>query len=118
MTSRLFERGFTLLETLIAMMIISGAVIVLSNAWSGNFMRLRKTALLQQVSHLIERKMIEIDIKYRNDVGSIPKEDKGDFDGYPKFRWELKSHEFEMPDLTPIIMAKADKGNGTSDLLL
>lgn len=75
---------------------------------------------MQEVAHLLERKMTEFDIKYRNDVANIPEEDKGDFEGYPKYRWEVKSREFEMPDLTPIIMAKNQKtGNGgTNEMLL
>ncbi len=107
------QAGFTLLEVMIAMIIIAGSIVVLSNAWSGNFLRMRKAALMQDVSHLIERKMVEIDLKYRNNVASIPDKAGGHFKGYPKYRWQMRSHDFRMPDLTALMFTQK-KGENAS----
>ena len=43
------QKGFTLIEVLVALFILTGGIIVLSTAWSGNFMRIRKSALFNDV---------------------------------------------------------------------
>jgi len=106
------RRGFTLLEVLIALVIISGAIIVVANSWSGNFARIRKSSLNHDVATLLERKMVEIDAFYKDRaINEIPEDDAGDFGSdYPNYRWELKSKDFKMPDLTPLMVGQEDGG--------
>src|SRR6185437_2297089 len=52
--------GFTLLEVLIALIITVAAGILLSTAWSGNLLRVRKTTLNDNVAQLLQRKIAEI----------------------------------------------------------
>ena len=114
-----WNRGFTLIETMIAMIIIAGGIIIVSNAWSGNFMRIRKSALNQEIVHLLERKMLEIDIQYRQKPNNIPEEDEGDFGSdFPRYRWQIKSREFEMPDLSSLFVGKKDRGADQMTLTL
>jgi general secretion pathway protein I len=111
------QRGFTLIEVLVALFILTGAIIVIGNAWSGNFMRIRKSAMYNDAATLLERKMVETEAKYREKpLNEIPEED-GDTFGhdYPQYRWTLKSREFKMPDLTPILVGQEE--GATEDVI-
>lgn len=101
-------RGMTLLETLLAMIILSGGIILLANSWGGSFLRLRKTQLTTEVAALLERKMIEVDLKYRGKpLESIEEETSDDFGSdYPQYRWEMKSKELELPDIAAAMSAQ------------
>ncbi len=109
--------GFTLVEIMIAMLIMSAGVILLSNSWSGSFMRVRKTQINTEVAALLERKMVEIDVKYHGKpLDSIPEEESDDFGtDYPQYRWKMSSKEFELPDLAAGLTAR---DGGANQMLL
>jgi general secretion pathway protein I len=98
-------RGFSLLEALVAMAILSGALILLANAWGGAFRSIKKGKQQHEVALLLERKLAEIDLEFRNKpLTEIPEEREDDFgSNYPQARWKLKSREFELPDLSPML---------------
>lgn len=102
MKKRLVRNGFTLLEVLIALAILASGIIVLNTAWSGNNLRIRKANLYQNVSTLLERKVVELEAKYKaKPFNELPEEEEGDFGSdFPLYRWKLKSKDMEMPDLT------------------
>lgn len=106
-----FSTGFSLLEALVAMAILSGALILLSNAWGGAFRSIKKGKQQHEVALLLERKLTELDLEFRNKpLTEIPDEREEDFGkDYPEARWKMKSKKFEFPDLTP--MLKSDKEN-------
>lgn len=103
-------RGFTLIEVLVAMFILSGAMLVISFAWSGNFLRMRKVAMYNDAATLLERKMVELEVKYKeHPISEIPEEESGDFGSdYPQYRWAVKSKELKLPDLTPLLVSQED----------
>jgi len=110
-------KGFTLIETLVALVITVSAAMLLSNAWSGNFLRLRKTTLNNNVAQLLERKVIEMEAKHTGKKLTEIKEEEGNFgDDFPQYRWTFTVQPFEMPDLTPIIMQ--GQTGGTDQMLL
>lgn len=102
------QLGFTLLETLVAMVIMTGGVIVLANAWSGNVMRIQRSRVNSTMASLLERKMTEIEITYKDKASEeIVEEDAGDFGPqFPGYKWEMTSQPFEMPDLSGAAMSK------------
>ena len=106
-------RGFTLLEVLIALVIVAGAIMAAAGVWSGNFMRIRKSALHYDVATLLERKMAEIEAKYKDKpLTEIPEEETGDFgEDSPQFRWTMKSRELEFPDLSAVIVGQGQEGD-------
>ncbi len=111
------KRGFTLLEVLIALVIVLGGVLVVGQSWSGNFLRVRKTNLYNNVSLLLQRKMTELEaFYYSKPIDQIPDSDAGDFGSdYPQYRWEMISQEFEFPDLSSVLVGR---DQGADDMLL
>lgn len=105
------KKGFTLLETLLAVVILSMGILLLTQSWSGSFLRIRKTQLNQDVVALLERKMNEIDLEYHGKpIDTIPEEKEDDFGAeYPQYKWKMTSKEFQAPNLSSILM-KQDGG--------
>ena len=102
-----YSRGFTLLEVLIAMMIMASGILLLSQSWSSSYNRIKKTQSNVEVAALLERKIAEIDMKYRGKpIESIPEEEGDEFEGHPEYSWKLKSQKFEMPDLTSVLIGR------------
>ncbi|MGZ3721425.1 MAG: type II secretion system protein [Bdellovibrionales bacterium] len=113
------NKGFTLIEVLVALFILTGGIIVLSTSWSGNFMRIRKSALFNDVAVLLERKMVETEAKYRNKYKEIPEEDAGEFDkDHPQYSWKLKSRELKLPDITPLLLGQEEHPDETMVAML
>jgi general secretion pathway protein I len=102
------QSGFTLIEVMVALLIVAGAILALANSWSGSYMRIRKASLANDVATLLERKMIETEAKYKDKmIGEIPEEASGDFGSdFPQYRWELKSRDLTLPDLTAVLVGK------------
>jgi general secretion pathway protein I len=101
------KKGFTLLEVLLAMMILASGVLLLTQSWSSSYNRIRKTQKNIEVAALLERKLAEIDMKYRGKaIDTIPEEEADEFEGIEGYSWKLESKKFEMPDLTPILIGK------------
>lgn len=108
--------GFTLLEVLIALVILASGILVLVNSWGGSTFRLRKTQLNTEIAALLERKISEVDYKYRGKpLETIPEEEEDDFEGYPDYSWKVTSKNFEMPDLTGALIGRE---GGANQLLL
>lgn len=106
-------RGFTLLETLIAMMILSAALILLSNAWGGAFRAVKKSRQQHEVSLLLERKITELELEFKGKpLSEIPEEREEDFGkNYPDARWKMQSKEFEFPDLGPLVKSQNEQSD-------
>jgi prepilin-type N-terminal cleavage/methylation domain-containing protein len=109
--------GFTLIEVLIAVAIIAGGIVIVTMTWSGNLLRVRKSNLYHNVGYLLERKMVEMESKYRNTpLEEIPETLKGDFgEDYPRYTWTFETQEFEMPDLTPVLIGRE---GGADEMLI
>jgi general secretion pathway protein I len=92
----------------VALVILSTSLILLSNSWVGTYSRIRKAQLNFVVSALLERKMTEIELKYRGKpLQSIPDEEEDDFgEGYEQYTWEMKSKELKLPDISAAMTAQ------------
>lgn len=111
------SRGFTLLEVIIALFILAGSIIVLGQTWSGNFMRIRKSTMFNNVATLLEQKMVEMEAKYKEKpLAEIVESEDGDFgNDFPNYRWEMKSRELKLPDLTPLLVGQEE---GADEMLI
>ncbi len=106
------SRGFTLIEVILAMMIIASGLLVLSNSWSGTYSRLRKTQIQVQMAALLERKVIEIEKEYKGKpIDTIPEEKEDTFGSdLPEYSWKMTSQKLELPDITPLLIAGGANG--------
>lgn len=104
--------GFTLIEVMIAMMILTGAIVTLSTAWSGNYRRLHTAKIKYEVAQLLQRVVTEFEVENRGKTLEEIKDNyKGTFEDYPKHRWTIETKEFEMPDLTPLLVGEDGGAN-------
>lgn len=110
-------KGFSLFEVLIAMSIMSSAAILLYTAWSGNQIRVQKMAINNKAAFLLDQIINELEIKYAQKITDLPDSDSGVFEDAPKFSWTMKSKDFEMPDMSSVLISK-DEGNEMTLLLI
>ncbi len=100
-------KGFSLVEVLVALLLISGAAIVTTNIWSRNFLYIRGSKIYDTVSFLLDQKISELKIEYKN-IQEIPELEEGDFGTeYSNYRWEMESQAFDMPDLSSLLIEQA-----------
>lgn len=115
-------RGFSLIEVLLALSILSGALLVVSMAWSTSNLRLKKMKTNYQVAYLLDYKVSELERKYRNEITLLPDEEEGDFsdlsDIYKDYTWKLVSKKFELPDLTPLLSQNQESSNPMMSMVL
>ncbi len=113
------RRGFTLIETVIAMIILTGALIVLTNSWSGSMLAVRKSRQLHSAALLLQKKITEYEILYEGKpLSEVKEEESGDFgDDYPDFSWSMKSKKIKIPDLSAGLTAR-DGGANEMELMI
>jgi general secretion pathway protein I len=105
------SKGFTLIEVVIAMVILVGGVLVVNSSWSGNLLRVRKAALYNNVAFLLERKVTELEAQFTGKPIAEISDQSGDFGSdFPQYKWTFEAQPFQMPDLTPIIMSQSNSG--------
>lgn len=96
------QKGFTLLEVLIALGILASSMMILTSSWRGNFRRVRTAKVKTQVVHLLQQKMTELEVLYKNDIKKLPDDvKKGTFKdpNLKRYSWEWESNDFKMPDI-------------------
>ena len=100
-------QGFTLIEVLIAMMILAGALIALSTSWSGSALSYRKSKKIDVINTLLQQKMTEFELQYAEEFPTDDIEEAGEFEGnYPGMSWKLEIKALEFPDLTPMLASE------------
>ena len=111
------EKGFTLLEVVIALGIMGTVMIVLTSSWTGNFRRVRKAKVQTQAVYLLQKKMTELEVFYRGRINRLPKEkQKGSFEDkrFKKYTWEWEANEFKMPDIARLFVKQEGLVDETS----
>ena len=107
------KRGFTLIEVLVAMMILAGAMLALSQAWNGSIFTFKKSQNINTIVSLLKKKTTELDIKYKTlSFTEIPEAEAGDFGtDYPDFSWKSETKKLEFPDLSDMLVSKEGGAN-------
>jgi prepilin-type N-terminal cleavage/methylation domain-containing protein len=98
------KKGFTLIEVLIALLILAFSMTVLMQSWGGNFRAIKKARTYTIVTQLLQKKMVEFELTYKNKKAlEVPDEEHGDFgSAYPNYKWQIKTKPFEFPNLFPM----------------
>jgi general secretion pathway protein I len=113
------QKGFTLLEVTIAMVILASGLLLLANSWSAGFLKIRKTQFSFEVASLLDRKMAEIELKYTGkaltEIPDGPVEESFDDEAHPEYSWRLESRKLEIPDMTSTLTTQA---GGASEMLI
>lgn len=107
------QKAFTLIEVVLAMMIMASGLFILTNSWAGTYTRLQKTQVQVQLAALLERKIVELEREFRSQpLDAVKEEDTGDFGAeLPDYTWEMKSQKVEFPDLSGIIGGVGENQN-------
>lgn len=103
-------KAFTLIEVVLAMMIMASGLFILTNSWSGTYNRLKKTQVKVQLAALLERKVVEIEREYKNkSLDSIPEEKEDSFgEDLAEYSWKMTSQKLELPDLSAVLESQQD----------
>lgn len=118
MSKILTSKGLTLIEVLIAVAILVGGVVVISSSWSGTLLKIRKAKIYNEVHYLLQKKMAELEIEYKNTpVNEIPEEESGVFNKpYEKYTWQIKSQNMPLPNLKSLIQSQGTNEQSQSIL--
>ncbi len=114
------KNAFTLIEVVLAMMVMASGLFILTNSWAGTYNRMRKTQIQVQIAALLERKVTEIEREYKNkSLDSIPEEKEDDFGSdIPEYSWKMKSRKLEIPDLTSTLTSQSGGANQTLIMIM
>ncbi len=101
------NRAFSLMEVLVAMMLLTGAIVALSSAWSGSMMAYRRGRQVDIVINLLQQKMTEKELEFKENFPSDELEEVGDFGSdFPNMSWKLVVKNKEFPDLSSVLITQ------------
>ena len=113
---RTSQSGFTILEVLVAMALLSMSLVVLVNIGTNNLRTTIRAELTTHATFLARAKIIELEDQLREDgFRDNDVEDDGDFEevGFPEFRWETLIEKVELP---ANLLDGAEEGENGGDL--
>ncbi len=101
------KRGLSLLEVLLALAVLGSGLVLLIQSWGGQFTRLKKIDRNFEISALIQRKMAEVESKYRGkSLDEIPEgPEEEEIEGYPNYKYMLSSKKLSVPDFAAMMQA-------------
>jgi prepilin-type N-terminal cleavage/methylation domain-containing protein len=108
------DQGFTLIEVLMAILLLATTSVILYQSWNGSMNAVRKGRVYSTVALLLQKKATEFEIDSKDKTADEIKDDAGDFGSdYPDYKWEIKTKPFSIPALLP-----PDKnGEGQSEMM-
>ncbi|MCC6278596.1 MAG: prepilin-type N-terminal cleavage/methylation domain-containing protein [Oligoflexia bacterium] len=113
------SRGFTLVEVLIAMVVLAGASIVLYQSWSGSLSAVRKGRNFSTITFLLQKKLVEFEVQNKGKkIEELEGVGKGNFgNDFPDYTWQIEVKPFSLPPITP---PKAEGGNdnGLAEIII
>jgi len=96
------QSGFTLLEVLIAFVILAGSMLVLLQSRTSSVNAIIKGRAYTNVTFLLQSKMTEFEVKNRGKtIEEIEESQSGSFDGFPDYSWEIKLKPMTIPNVFP-----------------
>ena len=97
------SKGFTLLEVLVSILLLSGLISIFVQLSYGNIRRVKKARQLEKAASLLERKMLELEEEFKGSKSPL-QEDKGEFADETDYSWSYQTKTLVLPS-TDILMS-------------
>lgn len=110
------RRGFTLLEVMIALAILAGALVVLLRISTQDVRAAYHAKLLTIGTQLARSKMADLEADLYKNLFSCDEQSTGDFtdEGQPKFTWEATCEKVELPTSDSVTTAMGGQQNAAN----
>lgn len=115
MMTRRRQAGFTLLEVMLALGLLVGALTVLLVGTTENIARSHNAYLMGVAADLARGKMYDIEEEMLQDgFQELDKEEQGSFEeeGWPRIKWSYKIEKIELPSLQSMAGIAGNEGEG------
>ena len=107
------KKGFSLIEILVTLVILSGAMIIVSQIGSGNQQRVKKLKHYSKITQLMEQKISDLEFEWRRkNFDSIPESTKGNFEGEKHFSWSVVTQPLGLPDPKALMNLSGESQEG------
>ena len=91
-------RGFSLIEVLVAILLLAGMISVVVQLSYNNTRRMKKTAQIEKAASLLEQKMQELEEEFKGKkLADLPLQNKGEFDNEKSYSWAYKTQSLQWP---------------------
>lgn len=110
------QRGFTLLEVMIALAILAGALVVLLRISTQDVRAAYHAKLLTIGTQLARSKMADLEADLYKNLFSCDEQSAGDFtdESQPKFTWEATCEKVELPTSDSVATAMGGQQNAAN----
>ncbi len=110
-------KGFTLLEVMIAMALLSGILFVAVISQSSSLSSSSRSKNILMATSLARNLINEQELKYEGvPFEQLPKEENGKFpDPHGDYQWEIKFEEVDFSVLTSVLLKAAEANNEQTD---
>lgn len=98
------ERGFTLLEVIVSLVILAVALLGFHQGQSSSVRLSMRSEKLAQATELAQQKMTEIELQLRKkNLGTFQEEEKGEFkeEAFKEFKWNRKLEKVNLSCFLP-----------------
>lgn len=98
--SRKPDGGFTLLEVMVALAILAGALVLIGSGVAQNVRQANHARQLRIAALLMRQRMAQVEYDlYQNGFSDFAEEESGTFQeaGFPHFKWTTKAEKVELP---------------------
>ncbi len=114
------KKAFTLLETVVALLLLSISFLVLNAVQSGGLLAFKKSANMIEIAQLLQKKTVEYELLYKNKSFEELKElETGDFGAdYPEYTWKVEVQEFPEIDIKSIVESTPGADKSEMNLLM
>ena len=92
------QKGFSLIEILISIVILAGFISAIVQLSYGNTRRIQKARRLEKIAQLLEFKMSELKERFKGRrIDNLPKEEEGNFENEPAYFWKYQTQGMILP---------------------
>lgn len=93
------KRGFSLVEVLASVLILTGFISIVVQLSYGNARRMQKARQLEEAARLLEFKMLELEENFKGEnIVRLPDQDEGEFENEEGYFWGYETQPLVLPD--------------------